>query len=74
MTRFSPVKNIMLTAIFPRKTDPPLVVDPDTILSGPVPGQLFQSIPWTRGEVGQGNRAIQKRNNWQENEKKSKEI
>jgi hypothetical protein len=59
MTRFSPVKNIMLTVIFPDKTDPPLVVDPDAILSGPVPGQLFQSISWTRGEVAQLHRAIQ---------------
>ena len=49
----------MGTVIFPRKTDPPLVVNPDTVLSGPVPGQLFQSISWTRGEVGQGHRAIQ---------------
>jgi hypothetical protein len=51
--------NVMWTVIFPRKADSPLVVDPDTVLSHSVSGQLFQSISRTRGEVAQLHCAIQ---------------
>ena len=49
----------MRTVVFPSKTDPPLVVDPDTVLSGPVSRQLFQSTSGTRGEVAELHCAIQ---------------
>jgi hypothetical protein len=51
--------NVVRTVVFPSKTDPPLIVDPDTVLSSPVTRQLFQPISWTRGKVTQLHRAIQ---------------
>jgi hypothetical protein len=36
--------DVMRTIVFLSKTDPPLVVDPGTVLSGSVSRQLFQSI------------------------------
>ena len=36
--------NVFGIAIHPDKTDAPLVVDPDAVLSFPVPMQCFQSV------------------------------
>jgi hypothetical protein len=45
--------------VFPRKTDPPLVIYPDAVLSGPVSRQLFQSISRSRSEIAELHGAIE---------------
>jgi hypothetical protein len=37
--------NIERASIFPTEADPPAIVDPDTMLTLPVPSQSFQMIP-----------------------------
>ena len=41
-----------ITAL-PAKTDPPLIVDPDTVLALPIPRQLFEAVPRWYPQIGQ---------------------
>jgi hypothetical protein len=36
--------NVVRVTVFPSEADSPLVIDPDTVLSGPIVPQFFQSI------------------------------
>ena len=40
-------------AAFPAKTDPPLIVDPDTVLTLPIPRQLLNAIARWHPQIGQ---------------------
>src|ERR1019366_5775895 len=46
--------NFKRVAFNPAKADPPLVVDPTTVLTSPIAGQSFQPIPRNRSQVGNG--------------------
>ncbi len=46
--------NFKRVAFNPAKADPPLVVDPNTVLTSPIAGQGFQPIPRNRSQVGNG--------------------
>ena len=46
--------NFKRVAFNPAKADPPLVVDPNTVLTSPIAGQAFQPIPRNRSQVGNG--------------------
>lgn len=37
----------------PHETDAPALVDTNTVLTGPVPRQLLQSVAWRKAEVSQ---------------------
>jgi hypothetical protein len=39
--------------VFPSEADPPLVVDPDAVLSFPIAGKLLQTIPGRNSQVAQ---------------------
>ncbi len=45
----------------PDKADPPLIIDPDTVLSGPITFQSFQSVACRREEVFQVRRVVEHR-------------
>ena len=49
--------DVIRTVVFPSKTDPPLFVDPDTVLLALFPDNL--SISGTRAEVAEFHRALQ---------------
>jgi hypothetical protein len=40
-------------AVSPAEADPPLIVDPDAVLTLPIPGQLFKAIPGRNSQIGQ---------------------
>ena len=46
--------DIECIAIFPAEADPPLIVDPDTVLAFSVPRQLFEPIPGRDSQIRQG--------------------
>jgi hypothetical protein len=43
--------DVMGSVSHPDKTDPPLIVDSDTVLSGPLPFQLLKSVSGWRRQV-----------------------
>lgn len=45
--------DLLRGAIAPNKTDPPLIVNPDAVLTSSVPRQRFQSIPGNGGQIFQ---------------------
>jgi len=45
--------HIQSIAAFPAEADPPLIVDPDAVLTLPIPGQLFEVIPGRNSQIGQ---------------------
>lgn len=40
-------------AVFPAEADPPLIIDPNAVSALPIPGQLFQAIPWGNSQIAQ---------------------
>jgi hypothetical protein len=46
-------------SIGPLETNPPLVVDPDAVVSGPAAFQLLESMPRKIGDVAQTGRGIE---------------
>ncbi len=46
--------DVVRIAIRPAKANPPLVVDPDTVLSSAVALELLEPVPWRHTEVVQG--------------------
>jgi len=40
--------------VFPAEANPPLIVDPDAVLTLSIPGQLFEAIPGRNSQIGQG--------------------
>ena len=40
-------------AVSPAEADPPLIVDPDAVLTPPIPGQLFKAISGRNSQIGQ---------------------
>ena len=40
-------------AVSPAEADPPLIVDPDAVLTLSIPGQLFKAIPGRNSQIGQ---------------------
>lgn len=45
--------------LFPYKTDPPLVANPNAVLAGPIAFQGLQAVPGRRQQVLQNVRLIQ---------------
>jgi hypothetical protein len=43
--------HVLGVAILPDETDPVLIVDPDAVLTTPVPGQRFQPIAGKRRQI-----------------------
>jgi hypothetical protein len=39
--------------VFPSETDPPLIVDPDAVLTLPISGELLEAIPGWNSQVAQ---------------------
>ena len=46
-------------SILPDKAEPPLIVDPDAVLSDPVAFQGLQAIAWRHPEVVEPDRGVQ---------------
>lgn len=53
--------DLMRSVSYPDKTDPPLIIDPDTVLADPSPLQSFQSVACRREEVFQVRRVVEHR-------------
>src|SRR5213594_666749 len=51
--------NVVSVSAFPSKANPPPIIDPNTMLSGPVTFQRFQSVTWRRAEIVDPSRLIQ---------------
>lgn len=51
--------DVMGSVRHPDKTDPPLIVDSDAMLAGPIPFQLLQSVSSGRQQVFEIGRAVQ---------------
>ena len=47
------------TSVAPMKTDSPLLVYSDAMLSSPVPRKLFEAIPWRNPEIIERLRSVQ---------------
>jgi len=45
--------NIKGITVLPSEADPPLVVDPDAVLTFPIAGQLLETIPGWNSQVAQ---------------------
>ena len=41
-------------AILPPKADPPLLIDANTVLSGPIASEFLEAIAWWRPEIVEG--------------------
>ena len=50
--------NVKGIGLNPTEADPPLVVDPNAVLPGPISGQGFQPIPRNRSQVRNGRRRV----------------
>ena len=50
--------NFKRVAFNPAKADPPLVVDPNTVLTSPITGQGLQPIPGNHSQIGNGYRRL----------------
>jgi hypothetical protein len=55
------IHNIDIEGIssFPTKADPPLVIDPDTVLPFPIPLQRFEPVPRWGSEIVEAFRLVQ---------------
>ena len=51
--------NLVSVPVTPLETDAPLIVEPDAMLSSPIPNQFLQAIPRRRPQVFQCLRSIQ---------------
>ena len=51
--------DFMRPICFPHKTDPPLIIDPDAMLSDPLPFQPLQAICWWGQQILQVHRIIE---------------
>jgi hypothetical protein len=51
--------NLVCVPLAPNKTEPPLVVDPDAVLSSSIAVQGFQTIPRRSNQVSQFRSAVQ---------------
>jgi hypothetical protein len=40
--------------VFPAEANPPLIVDPDAVLTLSIPGKPFEAIPGRHSQIGQG--------------------
>jgi hypothetical protein len=49
----------MCVSVAPSEAYPPLVVDPERILSGPVGSQLFEAMAWNTGKLFERNDGMQ---------------
>jgi len=45
--------NLVRVALAPYEANPPLVVDPNTVLAFSVSAQALQPIPWWRGQIAE---------------------
>ena len=53
--------DVMGSVSRPDKADPPLIIDPDTVLAGPITLQSFQSVACRREKVFQVRRVVEHR-------------
>jgi hypothetical protein len=44
--------NVVCIAIAPPKTDAPLVIDPNAVLTDTIASELFQAITWGHAQIG----------------------
>jgi len=51
--------NLIGVSVPPLETDPPLIVDPDAVLSAPVDGQGFQAMGRRDTQIIQGDRRVE---------------
>lgn len=49
----------IVSTIFPNETDPPLIIDADGVLPGPITGQCFQMIAGRAFQIVQAMRSIE---------------
>lgn len=50
--------NVVRVAVRPPKADPPLIVDPDAVLSSTIAAQLLEPIAWRRPQILKLNRRV----------------
>lgn len=50
--------NFKRIGMHPAEADPPLVVDPNTVLTSPIAGERLQSVPWHHSQIGNGRRRM----------------
>jgi hypothetical protein len=43
----------------PTEANPPLIVDPNAVLSAPISSKRFQTIPWNRNQIGERSSRVQ---------------
>jgi hypothetical protein len=43
----------------PREANPPLVIDPDRVLTGPLTAQLLQAVSWKGPQISERLRTVQ---------------
>lgn len=51
--------DLVCVSSFPAETDPPLIIDPDAVLTDAISSQLLQSVSWRDTEILKGFRRIQ---------------
>jgi len=51
--------NVIRIPVLPDETDTPLIIDPDAVLSKPVPLKSFKYIPWGDSQVFKGSGPVQ---------------